>query len=143
MISGILRGPCNDPDTLVSMLTNIFGFPNDMSLKKFSDDPYKFARCDKDGNFSCAVCSKLGIPKNELYSHIKTHVDEQYKDHLNTIMKKNDISSCCICNQVEVVPGLFYNSISENDAKDLVKSHYECHIQQLKEYMLKKVINIL
>ena len=72
-----------------------------------------------------------------MYDHVKAHLDEQYGNYLKCIDEKKKGSSCCICNH-----NLIGNSVlnDQTDAKSLVKTHFEAHIQQLKDYMLKKVI---
>ena len=111
-----------------------------MSLEKYTEELYKFSRSDGDGNITCVVCDKSNLPLDELYFHIKMHLDQQYDDNSKSVLEKKSSSPCFICKQVIIT-----NSIIEDQsiiAKDLINVHYKKHIQQLKGYMIKKVITV-
>ena len=71
-----------------------------------------------------------------MYDHVKAHLDEQYGNYLKCIEEKTTVSSCCICNNIIIGNSLLNDQTA---AKSVVKTHFETHIQQLKDYMLKKV----
>ena len=137
MFSGILRSPSNDPDTLVSMLTNIFGFPNHMRLKRlntFNQGQKSSVALWVDSNNFCIVCNERDVPVQKLYFHMKAHLDKQYEENLKSIVKNGTFSICCVCSQTAG-----NNLVGEDNKKHFFKTHYENHVQELGDYMLEKV----
>ena len=114
------------------MLTTIFGFPNSMSLQRVTENKSRFVRCDKDERYTCVICNNPITPIEELYNHLKSHIDEQYNNNMKCVMEKQDCSPCCICCHVFIAG-------DGTDVKDVIKDHNDTHAQELNDFMVKKV----
>lgn len=125
------------------MLTNIFGFPNSMSLQKF-EGSYRFSRIsDQEGLYSCTICNKPNILIDEFYFHVKTHLNEQHESDMNSLAQKSNTSPCCICNQVVFDATRTTKDLEVSvDTEWLIKAHHDNHLKQLKDYM-RETVNTL
>ena len=108
-----------------------------MSLQRITENKSRFVRCENDGIYICVICNNPVGPVVEVYKHVKSHIDEQYNHNLKCVMEKQDCSPCCICNHI-------FNKNSNNVgdgtvAKDLIKVHNDTHVQELDDFMVKKV----
>ena len=137
------------------LLTNIFGFPTSMTLTQFSENQDEFLHSEKPDEYSCKICQEPLKSTNQVYVHLKTHLDQQYDDNLKSFISNQTCSPCCLCTQnllgkyksqnCKQCKGINCKSDTcvqeqENDgARAEIKTHYETHVQQLKDYMSKKV----
>ena len=106
-----------------------------MSLQRITENKSRFVRCEKDDIYTCVICNNPVGPVEEVYYHVKSHIEEQYNNNLKCVMEKQDCSPCCICNHV-------FNKNTAGDgtaAKDLIKDHNDTHAQELNNFMVKKV----
>ena len=72
--------------------------------------------------------------------HLKTHLDKQYDDNLKAFNENQNCSLCIVCNQNFVGTQNASNDPVTDGARDAIKTHYESHVHQLKQYLSKKVI---
>ena len=155
IVLGILHCSVNDYTTLIGLLTNIFGFPTSMTLNKFTENQDEFLCTEKPDEYSCKICQEPLKSINQIYVHLKTHLDQQYDDNLKSFISNQTCSPCCICAQNVLGK---YKSQNCNKSKCIscksdtveqdqdidgaraeIKTHYESHVQQLNNYMSKKV----
>ena len=150
IVLGILHCSVNDYTTLIGLLTNIFGFPTSMTLNKFTENQDEFLFTEKPDEYSCKICQEPLKSANQVYVHLKTHLDQQYDDNLKSFISNQTCSPCCICAQnflEKYKSPNCTNCKSDTGVQDQeidgaraeMKTHYEAHVQQLNNYMSKKV----
>ena len=137
---GKLRCSLSNYTTLGGMLTNIFGFPSSMSLEIYTEEQDEFLCIDEGDEYSCKICQQSMESPNEIYIHLKTHLDKQYDDNLKSFNENQNCSLCCVCNQNFLGIQNASNDPVTDGARDAIKTHYESHVHQLKQYLSKKVI---
>ena len=141
---------------MVGLLTNIFGFPTSMSLDSFTETQDEFLRTEGRDKYSCRICQESLNSSNQIFTHIKNHLDQQYNQNLESFMQNQICSPCRFCakNEIEKCKNNTCTKCrcigckSNNDAtyqnvdtvKDAIRTHYESHLQQLKNYMSKQVL---
>ena len=133
-LTGKLWVPRNDPDTLVSMLTNVFGFPSHMSLKAVTSDPSKHVTWEDGG--VCCIC-KTNISSDNFLCHMEQHIQEDFEANDKRLTESTDHTtyiSCSFCTDLV--------KYSEKSGTEIsLKNHYADHFKELREYALQKVTN--
>ena len=153
---GVLQCSLSNYTTVVGLLTNIFGFPTSMSLDSFTETQDEFLFTEGRDKYTCRICQESLNSSNQMFTHIKNHLDQQYNQNLESFIQNQICSPCRFCAKNEIEK---YNKTctkcqcirckSNNDAtdqnidvsKDAIKTHYESHLQQLKNYMSKQVVH--
>ena len=121
-----------------------------MTLNKFTENQDEFLCTEKPDEYSCKICQEPLKSTNQVYVHLKTHLDQQYDDNLKSFISNQTCSPCCICAQnflekykspnctnCKSDTGVQNQEI--DGARAEMKTHYEAHVQQLNNYMSKKV----
>ena len=153
---GVLQCSLSNYTTVVGLLTNIFGFPTSMSLDSFTETQDEFLITEGRDKYSCRICQESLNSSHQIFIHIKNHFDQQYNQNLESFIQNQICSPCRFCAKNEIEK--YHNKTctkcrcirckSNNDAtdqnidtvKDAIKTHYESHLQQLKNYMSKQVL---
>ena len=111
-----------------------------MSLEIYTEEQDEFLCYDEGDEYSCKICQQSMESTNEIYIHLKTHLDKQYDDNLKSFNENQNCSLCCVCNQNFLGIQNASNDPVTDGARDAIKTHYESHVRQLKQYLSKKVI---
>merc|ERR1712223_1882931 len=95
--TGVLQCSLSNYTTVVCLLTNIFGFPTSMSLDSFTETQDEFLCTEERDKCSCRICQESLNSRNQIFTHIKNHLDQQYNQNLESFIQNQICSPCRLC----------------------------------------------